>query len=87
MTLVWVRNDGDVLAACDKEIADNPPAGMAMSFYKGELVAVQELKKMLKTASNVNLLGEKAVLAGKETSLVNKAGELNGIPYAIFIRL
>ena len=84
------KSDGNsVLAACDMElIGTRLEQGeisfeVSESFYKGEEVAGEELKKFLAECGNINLVGEKVVGVALEEGLINENNiiRINKIPH------
>lgn len=73
--MIYVKiHEGKVVAACDEDLLGKNLDGFKIStfFYKGEKVDKEKLKKILKNASNVNLVGKEAVEAGLEIGIIKK---------------
>lgn len=85
--MIWVKQHGDLVAACDQDVLAAKPEGVSEYFFKGQLMEPKELVEMLKTATNVNLLGKEATRVGEEAGIVSKVGSLRGIPFAISVTL
>ncbi|MBI1973850.1 DUF424 family protein [Candidatus Micrarchaeota archaeon] len=82
---IWVKESGGVVAACDEELLAKNHEWLNKSFFRGRLVEPAELAGMLKTATNVNLLGENATNAGVMAGIVTRIGNLHGIPFTLAV--
>jgi len=83
-------SDSEVVAVCDKElIGKELNSGelflkVSETFYKGELKDKKEVKRILKEAKNINLVGKETVDIGVELGLIDKENIVmfKNIPYA-----
>lgn len=82
--------DSEVVAVCDKELIGKKLTSgelflkVSETFYKGELKDKNEVKKLLKGAMNINLVGKESVGLGVELGLIDKENIImfKDIPYA-----
>lgn len=87
--------NGFMVAACDEDVLGKTYNEGKMvievteEFYGRDLKVIQELKKLLKEASIINLTGEKAVACGIEEGLIDPDTviRIQGIPHAQMVRL
>ena len=79
-----------VLAICDKELIDRKfeekglQLDLTSDFYKGKEIDEKILKKLLKAAYIVNLVGEKSIKIAMEEGLIRKENVMliKKIPHA-----
>lgn len=85
------RADGrEVVAICDKELIGqtleegNLSLTITERFYKGEEKSKEEIKKLLKTANNLNLVGKKTIKLAINSGIVSKENiiKIKGVPHA-----
>jgi len=85
------RPDGTLLLAiCDKEVCGKKHVegklqiDTSITFYKGEEVTEEEVKKILPCATHLNLVGQKAVGLAKSMGYIQheKILKISGVPYA-----
>jgi hypothetical protein len=90
---VWIKNHGEVLAACDENLAGKTfeegtrCLHVKKDFYCGELVEEGEFWKCLADSKNINLVGENTVRIAKNQNLINQAGKIDNVPYAVIFRV
>jgi hypothetical protein len=70
----WVKDHGEVLAVCDKELLGKTVEGIKINerLYKGELLDEKELKEKLKSSKNINLFGKKCIGLAIELKMAEK---------------
>lgn len=93
--MAYVKKHETVLAVCDEELIGKKfhegklCLKVSKRFYKGEKVNDDELKKILKDATNVNMVGSKSVKVAVDLGLVNKKEVIyvEGVAHAQFIVL
>lgn len=79
-----------VLAICDSDIIgkkfseDNKQLDLTSSFYKGEEMEKEELKKLIKKAHIINAVGKESVSFLIKEKLVDKKNiiEIENVPHA-----
>lgn len=84
-----------ILACCDKELIGktlkrgNIAFTVKEGFYKGLETSEQELKKLLREADSINLLGEKAVGIAIGEGFIKKEEIImfGSIPHAIIFKI
>ena len=86
-----------ILAACDSELLGitirdlNRGINLYIdpSFYKGELVDINELPGFLAEATSASLIGKNAVEAAIEAGLVHREAiiDINGVLIAFYVRM
>lgn len=82
----------EIVAVCDEDLlGKNFEEGklnikVSESFYKGAKKTKEEVKKILKNAGNINLVGSKSVTLAVEMGLINDRDiiKIKGVPYAIY---
>ena len=93
--MIYVKEHEKVLAVCDSDLIGKEfregklYLKVSERFYKGCEVSVDELKRLLKGAVNVNIAGNKSVQVAIDLGLV-KEGEvkkIEGVSIAQFIVL
>tara|TARA_Y100000310_G_scaffold319891_1_gene375703 strand:- start:3053 stop:3346 length:294 start_codon:yes stop_codon:yes gene_type:complete len=85
----------EVVAVCDKSLLGrkisnkNMELNISESFYKGELKEKEEVIKILKEASNANLVGEESISCGIEAEIISEDSvvSVGGIKHAQFYSL
>ncbi|MBI4155560.1 DUF424 family protein [Candidatus Woesearchaeota archaeon] len=83
----------EVVAICDEDLVGktleegNLVINISERFYKGDKVNEEEASKILKTALNVNAVGEESVQVCIKLSLVDEKNvlKIKGVPYAQII--
>ena len=91
--MIWSRVMGDVLAACDedalgKEFAEGKISlHVKESFYGDSLISDAEFKRLLREKQNINLVGKNAIRMAREEGLLDGHGSVEGVPYAIIIKM
>jgi hypothetical protein len=89
---VWVRQHGELLAACDEELLGRELSDarhslrVGKAFYGGRLVGMEDFEAMLRGARNGNLVGNRVVLAAKRHRLITCAHSIGGVQYAMFVK-
>ena len=81
--------DYSLLACCDKELIGKTlkekdiEISVNKRFYKEKEVNEIELKKLLKKANNINLLGKKCVKVALTEGFINKNNiiKISGVPH------
>lgn len=70
----YVKVHEGVIAICDAEIVGKKFGSFDVSerFYKGELVELEEVKKILKEEGNFNLVGEHIVQVAVDLGVLEK---------------
>lgn len=90
------QRDRDVLlAACDEALLGKTFGGGGLEFtvsemfYKGELVAIEELAGLLENATTANLVGEEVVEAAVKARFVAQENikTIGGVPHAHVYRM
>jgi hypothetical protein len=84
------RNDRMVVAVCDEELVGqeisegNLNLNITERFYKGEKKTPEEVKKTLENASNINLVGKKAIKLAIDLGILSKEQiiTIKNIPHA-----
>jgi len=79
-----------VVAICDRDLIGKTFSEGKMrldvkeSFYKGELMSKKEIKKILKTADNLNIVGKEAIKLALNENLIKKEHiiTIKGVPHA-----
>ena len=79
-----------LLAVCDSDLKgkkleqDNIQLDLASDFYKGEEMDQEQVIKLMKCASMVNLVGEESVELGIKAGIIEKSHiiKVQGIPHA-----
>ncbi|MAG16081.1 hypothetical protein CMO88_03400 [Candidatus Woesearchaeota archaeon] len=90
LTKVHVVNGRKLVAICDEELIgkkfeeNDLQLDLTGSFYKGEQVNEEELKKLLENAYVVNFAGKESVEFGIKNSFIKKENVLtvSGVPHA-----
>jgi hypothetical protein len=85
----------EVVAVCDHELLNTTVAAgdleihISEAFYGGSLSTAEEVSKVLLTADNANLMGERTVALAVGLGLVEKDGciRIGSVPHAQIIRL
>jgi len=80
----------EVVAVCDKELLgktlkqEDIKISISEKFYKGEEKTEEEVIQILKEATNINLVGEKAVSAGIKAGIISEENiiKIEGVPHA-----
>jgi hypothetical protein len=80
-----------VIAAADEEIIgqefaeDNRRLHVSDLFYRGDLLEVEDAVKILKSAKNINLVGQNIVAAAIEAEIIHEVAVITvqGIPHAL----
>ena len=81
---------GDVVAVCDRELINTTLSNgtvtitVTESFYGNTPVTEDEVRAALKTAGNINLMGERAVGLAVSMGLLTRSGciMINTVPHA-----
>tara|TARA_Y100000310_G_scaffold345251_1_gene463128 strand:- start:4570 stop:4839 length:270 start_codon:yes stop_codon:yes gene_type:complete len=70
----YVKLHEGVVAICDEDIVGKTFGDFKVSeaFYKGELVGLEEVKKILKEEGNFNLVGEEIVKVAVELGVLDE---------------
>ena len=82
------RPERTVVAICDRGIINKKLKGEGVElkiterFYKGELKDSEETKKIIKTAQNLNLVGEGVISLAKEIIEIQSVKIIQGVPIA-----
>jgi uncharacterized protein len=86
---IHISGDSHVIAVCDeyligKTLKNDVTIKISEHFYKGEKKTEQEVINILKTASNINLIGKNAIQAGLKTGVITKENikTIQGVPHA-----
>lgn len=85
-----ISNGTRLIAICDRELVGQTFTDGALRlevsefFYKGELIAPDDVKNALKNAAIANLVGERSVACALEVGCITKDNILmiNGVPHA-----
>ena len=80
-----------VIAAADEEIIgqefaeDNRRLHVSALFYRGDLLEVEDAVKILKSAKNINLVGQNIVAAAIEAEIIHEVAVITvqGVPHAL----
>ena len=94
-TKLHERDRDMLLAACDKELLGKTLEGggfeftVSERFYKGNLVATEELTWLLEKATTANLVGKETVGAAVKAKFVAQESikKIAGIPHAHVYRM
>ena len=89
------RDTGDVVAVCDRELLNTTVCHeklsiiISESFYGNTPASENEVRDALKSAGNINLIGERSVNLAVEMGLVDKACcmMIGKVPHAQIYRL
>ena len=89
------RDIGDVVAVCDRELLNKTISHEKLSltiteaFYGNTPATEEEVRGALKSAGNINLIGEHSVNIAIEMGLVTKSGcmMIGDVPHAQVYRL
>ena len=81
---------GDVVAVCDEELLGKTledgkySIKVSENFYKGEKKDAGEIAPIMQSATNVNLIGKKAVALGLKLGIIRKENVIviAGVPHA-----
>jgi uncharacterized protein len=85
-----VPGAGDIVAVCDRELINTTihhekiTVTISEHFYGNHLATVSEVRDALKSAGNINLMGERAVAVAAEMGLITKDGciMIGNVPHA-----
>ncbi|MBM3200106.1 DUF424 family protein [Candidatus Woesearchaeota archaeon] len=83
--------DKSILAVADKELVGKTFEEVDMClnvserFYKGEELSEEEVIKLMKNATNMNIIGKKAIAIGIKAGIITEDNviKVKGIPHAI----
>ena len=86
---------GDIVAVCDRELInttishENFTVTITREFYGDCPATEEEIKKAMKSAGNINLMGERAVSLAIEMGLVTRSGciMIGNVPHAQIYQL
>ena len=89
------RDTGDVVAVCDRELLNTTVCHeklsfiISESFYGNTPASEDEVRDALKSAGNINLIGDRSVNLAVELGLVDKACciMIGKVPHAQIYRL
>ena len=92
---VYKRGNDLLIGACDEELLGKKfedgkfQIDVDKSFYAGERISPEALKKYLEGATIANLVGEKTIKCAIELGLVNPDCiiKIKGIPHAQMVRM
>lgn len=79
-----------VVAVCDEDLIGKTIKDKKYnikvneSFYKGDIMDEEEIIKILKDSTNVNLIGKKSIEVGLKAGIISKENiiTISGIPHA-----
>jgi hypothetical protein len=85
----------EVVAVCDQELLNTTVSAgdleihISETFYGGKLSTDEEVSQALRSADNVNIMGERSVALAIGLGLVGKDGciRIGSVPHAQIIRL
>jgi hypothetical protein len=85
----------EVVAVCDQELLNTTVSAgdleihISEAFYGGRLSTADEVSRVLRSADNVNIMGERSVALAVGLGLVEKDGciRIGSVPHAQIIRL
>ncbi len=80
----------EVVSVCDKDLIGKNFStkklclNIKKDFYKGELMEEKEIKKILKSASNLNIVGERSIKLALKEKIIDKDNiiRIKGVPHA-----
>lgn len=97
MTMIAIRlyvKDSEVLlAACDEELlgttlrSDGMKLTVSRIFYHSETVDDDRLKELMRSATSMNLVGNRTVSIARELELVGKTLVVGGVEHAQVVRM
>jgi len=90
-----VIKDKIVIAVCDEDLVgkkfseDDYTLDISNRFYKGEKKSEEQIKKILKRSSNINIVGEKIIKLAVGWKIIKKENiiKIGGIPHAQIIEI
>ncbi len=82
--------DQEVVTLCDKELIGktfgekNLQLNISERFYKGKELPEDEIIKILKCASNINIIGKKSIKLALKIGIISKQNiiKIKGVPHA-----
>lgn len=89
----WIKNHGEVLAACDEGLPGKHLKGekrsieIRKSFYEGRKVEKEELQEMVTQHDNVNLIGGETIKAIEETGMKLQIMKIKNVPHALIFKI
>ncbi|HMF30256.1 MAG TPA: DUF424 family protein [Candidatus Lokiarchaeia archaeon] len=86
-----IQGEKIVIAAADEEIIgqefqeENRKIFVSDLFYRGDLLEIEEALKILKSARNINLVGQNIVSAAVEARIIHEFAiiTVQGVPHAL----
>ena len=89
------RKDQEVIALCDKVLIgkifeeNNLKLDINENFYKGKEISKEEIYKIIKNASNVNIVGKKSISWALKNKLISKSNviQIKSIPHAQIVSI
>lgn len=87
------KNHGAVLAACDADLLGqticdgNIAINISEQFYGGEACDEAKMRELLKSHTNINLIGKEITAFAKENGILECAKKIKGIPYALIFKI
>lgn len=85
----WIKEHGQVLAACDEELLgkqlkdEDTAIKVKETFYKGHKTNKKELQEHIKKYRNLNLVGKKTIQATEEIRGTLDKMKIGGVPHAL----
>jgi len=92
---IYKNREHVLVAACDKEVLGktlkngNTVVEISRTFYEGEYVSEEELRKALQNATTANIFGEKTIKCAIECGLIDQDSVIliDGVPHAQIFRI
>ncbi len=89
----WIKENEQVLAACDEEILGKKIVGKKRSitvnesFYKGKKVNKTELIELINQYDNINLVGKNTIKTVKEAGIKLQTINIKNTPHALIFKI
>lgn len=96
MIYVKIHKGGsEVVAICDEKLIEKKFSDgkfcldIKKDFYKGELMGEEQVKSILRNATNLNIVGEESIKLALEEGIIDKdcIVKIKGVPHAQLIVL
>jgi len=92
---IHVSARGKVVAICDEELLGKKfengekQLDIKEDFYKGELLSKEDVIKIIKSESNINLVGRRIIEICINEGMINEEDvlEVKGVPYAMIFEI
>ena len=89
------KGSSEVIAICDEELIGKKFSDgkfcldIKENFYKGELMKEEQVRNILRNATNLNIVGEESIKLALEEGIIDKdcIVKIKGVPHAQLIVL